>query len=167
LQLTMTRCDVGDRGLLEHGPHRVLDTHPELLHAALMRLHAAFVVRLQAVHGREWPFERVDHFGDPDLARIARECSAAVCTALRIDDARLMQRGELVLEETQRYALRGRDRARRNRTVAVPRGELDQCADAVLGAECELHGTSENGVLPGKMVAAGPVAVNGRPRRQG
>src|SRR5205807_7285959 len=22
LQLTMTRCDIGDRGLLEHGPHR-------------------------------------------------------------------------------------------------------------------------------------------------
>src|SRR5205807_3794497 len=116
---------------------------------------------------REWPFERVDHFGDPDLARIARECSAAVRTALRIDDPSFVQRRELMLEEAQRYALRRRDRARRNRTVPVARGQLDQCADAVLGAECELHEASENGVLPGKMVAVAPVPVNGRPRRQG
>src|SRR5207302_1798256 len=101
------------------------------------------------------------------LAGFTRKRSATVRSALRVDDAGLVQGGELMLEEAQGYALRRRDRARRNRTVAVARGKLDQGTKTVFGAERELHQASENGLLPGKMVAVGGGVVNGHRRRQG
>src|SRR5256885_16339258 len=127
----MTRCDIGDRGLFEHRAHGVLDPHPQLLNTALMRLRAPFVVRLEAIHRRERPFERVYHFRDTDLARLASKSCTTVRAALRFDDARLVQRGELMFEEPQRYALRRCDRACRHRSVPVARCELDQSAKAV------------------------------------
>src|SRR5438309_2002937 len=136
----MTRHDVGERRALEHVAYCRFDPAPKLLQTAVMALWTDFlVVRLEAEHRGDRPFEHLDDIRQEDRGRVARELGAAAHPTMRNDDAAFVESGELMLEEPRWDVLALGDLSRRNRPVTPAAGELHQGPKAVLGAEREFE----------------------------
>src|SRR4051795_12565571 len=138
----------------EFGKGRVLQgAHDREAHAGPQQLGRAPVAGLgfpraddrpvrvggDALDGGDRPLERLDDLGHGDLLGVAGEQVAAARAAPALDQPRLAQAGDEVLQIGQRQPVGLGDLGQRNGRLAVARGELDEDADAVFGLGGEHH----------------------------
>src|SRR5262249_19770132 len=102
-------------------------------------IHAFLVGGLaDASDRRQGPVEGADDVSEGDLRRRLEEGIAALGSSSALDQARMLQTQEDVLEKDHRNVLAISDLLPRGRTAVVP-GELDQRPEAVFAFLRELH----------------------------
>src|SRR3954454_4531170 len=146
--------EFGKRGVLQRAHDRAAHARPQQLGRAavvgvgLARAHDGPVrVGGDALDGGDRALQRLHHLGHRDLVRRPRQQIAPPRAAPALDQPRLAQPRDEVLEIGERQDVGLGDLGERNRALPVPRGELDEDADAVFGLGGEHHGR-EN--LPGR-----------------
>ena len=96
--------DLGEGGVLEHRAQRRADRDPDVAQA-LGRPGVVELLGRVLVDVGERPLDRADHVGDRDLGGVAGEPVAALGAAPRLDQARVLELEQDVLEELQRDPL--------------------------------------------------------------
>src|SRR5215207_11100161 len=116
-------------------------------------------VRGDALDRRDVALERPHDLGHGDVPGLPGEGIAAVRAAPRLDEPRLAEPLDEVLEICEWESLRVGDRAQRDRAVAARLGEVSQDAHAVLGLGREHHRTQ---ILPGESEKSASLALEER-----
>src|SRR3954447_10114100 len=146
--------EFGKRGVLQRA-------HDREAHAGPQQLGRAAVVRIGLARAHDRPvgvggdaldrgdraLQRLHDLGHRDLVGRPRQQIAPARAPPALDQPRLAQPRDEVLEIGERQHVGLGDLGQRNRALPIPRGELDEDADAVFGLGGEHHGR-EN--LPAK-----------------
>ena len=144
--------ELGQRLVVEDRQHRVADVEHDVAQRArrLVRARATLVVaKADAGQGSQRTVEEPDDPADGDGGRVGRDAVAAVRAERGPDDTAALEGRQDLLEELRREVVALGEGRERHRPRFVLADEVDQCADAVLGAAGQSHrGSFWTEVLP-------------------